>query len=83
MRELFRVTEPKSMDMLKQVHGLIRYTKEFTIAYQSNYYCVVACLDIQTARTLIALIRRHHCSWNYETREGRQGKYHYVKIYFK
>jgi hypothetical protein len=81
---MFRVTEPYSIEQLKAIKGVLRkHGESVQIVYQSNWYIVVACLDLELARTVRAQLNRNmYHLWHMEIRQGRKTDHHYIQIKF-
>ena len=81
---MFRITEPYSIDQLKVIKRVLRsHGESVRIVYQSNWYLVVACINLELARTVRAQLNRdldYH--WDMETRQGRKSKHQYIQIKF-
>lgn len=82
MKKLFRITDPEVLDQFRDVHSVLtRSEDDVQVAYQSNWYMVVACRDIPTARLIISRLHRIG-RWEIENKPGRKGRYQYIQIKF-
>lgn len=83
MKALYRVTDPVAYAQFKKVHAVLKqHGPDVMVVYQSNYYMVIACIDIELSRTVRAQLSRVNYDWDIDNRPGKKSKYHYLKLTF-
>lgn len=83
MLRSFAITEPYQVVQFNVIARILYdYRKKCIIAYTSNWYVTVACIDEVTAKLIQAKINTAD-DWDIELRPGKKNRYHYLQIKLK
>ena len=86
-RKLFDITEPYSKEQYNSIYYKVmrEFGDHVCVAYQSNWYMVIACSDSTISNSLMLDLREIGITKSYmEARRGRKNKERvYVQIKFK